>query len=905
MRPSTATLCAVLCFAVPLPTIYAQPQILSFEVLTPQVARYGMCELRADVTGPWTNPFDPDQADISAQFVGPSGRTVSVPAFWYQAYAEEALPGKIGQKVDFVKLYVTENDWPAGTKLELFVDDVTLLRPDGSEVAFDDMEQGDATRWGRAADVGWSTEIVHGGKRSLRFAPTLAGAGGWPGAVRALSKVDWSGYEGMALWVYPRGAATMAPVQLYFHDSVFGNSDIASWSSAGGTLQPGKWTRLVWRWKPPAPRMAFAPEGKPEWRVRFTPTEVGQWSVKLRADAEGKTVQSESRSFTVTSSDSPGFVRVSPDDPHYFQFDNGKAFFPIGHDVPWRLADVRAYFPKMAAAGENATYFILCPWDLSIEWPTLGQYDLERAAQLDRVFDAARENGIYIKLSFDIHDALRRDRMWAQNPYSVERGGPCAGPADYFTSDRAWDFYRKRARYIAARWGYSPNLMAWEPVAELDGGTELDGKPGWRYPDRPGSEGLSRDLARFLERLARYLKTVDPNDRLFTTSYGSDVSDPRHWALPQVQYIQIHCYNVPDIGLALGNWTRKLTSEFRKPMMVTEFGWDSREVDRSVDPEGVGLHNGIWATTTTGAAGAALNWWWERIDALDLYRQYPPLKAFVEGVDWPREGFAPVQAAVQAPPSKTFSDVFVPAATAFIATGPDEFAIGADGGVQGGQKPPGYLLARSRTEPRMLPRFVVDYPVDGRFGVQVAAVCPDARLEFTVDGKSVRTVELPSQDVPGKACTYEAQYKLWRCDYNETFWIPVSAGRHEIRLENSHPGISWIRMTGYRLTSYASYAPAQIRCTGLTGRRTTLLWLQNTSSIWVNAVNAGSPPPDVIEGAQVSLSGLADGPVNVLWWDTWKGQPIVSGPATVTAGRLTLAVPPMTRDVACKIVRAG
>ena len=877
------------------------PEIRSVRSLTPQVERFGRYEIAADIRGDWQNPFDPDQIDVSAEFTAPSGKHLHVPGFWSQDYTESPPATKARQHVDFATFFAYAADWRDGTQAELFMDDISLLDQDGAEVPLDDMETGDKPR-AEAVDgstLGFSSEVVHGGKRSLRFVPQLTGGQHWPAALYRPADADWSRYTGMVLWVYPRCQTPLGPLRAYYVDREWGKSRMVTWEPRNGTLQANRWNRLEWRWPKHWPPVNLQPRGTAGWRVRFTPAETGRYSVLLSArDRTGRSV-SRPVQFGVTPSRQHGFVRISKEDPHYFQFDDGSPFVPIGHDVPLGLPDVRECYPKMKSNGENATYFILCPYDLSFEWDKLGVYDLDRAARIDRVFEAARNNGIYLKLSFDVHDAWRASGWWAKSPYNAARGGPCGSPNDWYTSPKAWDYYRKRVRYIAARWGYSTNMMAWEPVAELDGATVLGGMEGWGYTRRAGGDTTSAMLAPFLRRLAGYLKTLDPYDRLFTTSFGGDTSDDNLWKLPEVQYTQIHCYDPADPSETLSRWARDLTSRYAKPMMVTEFGPGLDGPAPGVDPEGINLHNGIWGSLVGGSAGSALNWHWEFIDAFGWYSHFPPLRRFVTGINFPREGFRPADITVTTPEPGRTMDVLttITGLGGFGDVSIEEFPVRADGSSAAATPPPEFLLARDRSERRICPRFVVDFPRPWTFAVEVRKVCPAARLELSLDGALARAVDLPAQDVPGKSSTYDAQWKLWVCEYNEAFAIEVPAGRHEIQVANAASNGSWIQVQGYRLTRPE---PVSLRALGLTGRSAVLAWVHNPESMWYNW---NRPAPAPVTGAQLVLRGVPAGTMRVEWLDTWTGKTVRTGTVQTRAGVATLDVPPVTRDVALRLLR--
>jgi hypothetical protein len=441
--------------------------------------------------------------------------------------------------------------------------------------------------------------------------------------------------------------------------------------------------------------------------------------------------------------------------------------------------------------------------------------------------------------------------------------------------------------------------MAWEAFAENDGPTQLpDGSEGWGYPTKPCGEEVSRMLVQWLSDVGDFVHANDPYGRLFTASFGGDVSDPNVWALPQVRYTQIHHYNSIDTAPPIHDWCVKLTTEHAKPMMVTEFGWNTKAVDFTLDPTGICLHNGIWASALSGAAGGALNWWWNRIDALNLYPHFRALRDFVGGIDWPNEGFGQASCAVTPPVSDHFVPVTIQSRGPFASPPLPTFTVARDGTVNDPEMVPSHLLAPGRTEGSQPVVFRVDYPVAGTFGVHVDSVSPDACLDITLDGQPSLHRELPAENVPDKQCTFSQEYKVWQCRYDETFGIDVPGGRHEIRVTNSKPGFSWLRVTSYELTNYA---PPSLRVMGLTGKRLTLLWLQNSESTWGNDLLGRQP--HALRGAKLIVSGVREGGYVIEWWDTWEGKALERGTARPDDGTLQLDVPPVTRDVACRIAR--
>lgn len=93
----------------------------------------------------------------------------------------------------------------------------------------------------------------------------------------------------------------------------------------------------------------LTPDGPPHWMVRFTPQQVGQWELRLRAqDAKGSVTFPPSRAAPLTfqvegdSADAyrrRGFLRVSPTDHRYFEFQDGTPFVGVGFNFAFTTTE--------------------------------------------------------------------------------------------------------------------------------------------------------------------------------------------------------------------------------------------------------------------------------------------------------------------------------------------------------------------------------------------------------------------------------------------------------------------------------------------------------------------------------------------------------------------------------------
>ena len=369
------------------------------------------------------------------------------------------------------------------------------------------------------------------------------------------------------------------------------------------------------------------PRGEPGWRVRFTPDRPGQWIAQ--AVLEGPALQSDRLSIEVLDDPTAqGFVRVHPTNNHYFAFDNGETFYPVGINIGWGgehpLADYERWLDGLAANGGSIIRVWMASWSFGIEWNDtgLGNYTprLERAWQLDQVMRMAEERGIKVVLVLLNHGAFSEtvNPQWYENPFNLANGGILAKPEEFATHLEARRLFQQRLRYIAARWAASPSLMAWEWWNEED----------WT-PITP------QVLIPWIQEMTPVLRQYDPYHHLITTSFAQS-SVPEVANLPEIDFAQLHLYDATDPAFAFPDlyetWRAQIPD---KPILFGEFGNSAGLEDaRSTDQQGLHLHNSLWASTFAGYASTAMYWWWDLyVDPLALWPVYGSLNRFLSGED--------------------------------------------------------------------------------------------------------------------------------------------------------------------------------------------------------------------------------------------------------------------------------
>ena len=416
----------------------------------------------------------------------------------------------------------------------------------------------------------------------------------------------------------------------------------------------------------------LTPRGRPHWALRFTPAEAGPYTYTVTLNGKALPALSN-QTFLCVASGHTGFVRRSKADPRYFELSTGQFFYPIGmnlrspsdnrkpYDNSYALPEGKGtfiydeYYKKLTENGMNWARVWQCPWWCGLEWTRkwpgfhgLGRYNLESAWRFDYVLEQAARRGIYVQVCLTNHGQItierNIDRQWDSNPLNAELGedGPLRRAADFYTDARAKKLFRQRLRYIVARWGYSPNLMAWALFSEMEFTEAYWRDAGGRKDD----EGSVRCpvVAQWVGEMAAHLKSIDPFGHLVTTHFSHPWRGFDVWSRPELDLVQSNAYSAfqqlggdwddrssGDVARAVDRYYERYMERFNRPVLIAEFGghWMRNPADR-LDAE---LHAGTWAAVTSHLAGATGFWWWLHVHFTDQYHHYRAAARFVAGED--------------------------------------------------------------------------------------------------------------------------------------------------------------------------------------------------------------------------------------------------------------------------------
>jgi hypothetical protein len=361
--------------------------------------------------------------------------------------------------------------------------------------------------------------------------------------------------------------------------------------------------------------------GEPEWRVKFRPTQLGEYKVAIRAKINGASVSVPNTSYTVKEL-APEQVKIKGQN-----FVKGEEIFiPFAYNIAWanRYEEITKYerwFKAASANGINVARVWMASWSLGIEWNDTGLGDytkrLDRAWALDQVFRIAAKYGIGIDLVLINHGAFSESTNpeWFANPYNSQNGGPISNPGEFATNETARKFWEQRLRYITARWAAEPSMFTWEWWNEVN--------------FTPISGQILTDWIRWSNSL---LKRWDPYKTITTTSWGSGAS-LQDWSV--VDYAVTHVYDDKDPIKTLSAQASALRAAVPdKPILVGEMGSGTVTEDPFTDPYGLHLHNAHWAATFVGFGAPASYWWWDTyVDPLNLWSLTKGLSILLKGTN--------------------------------------------------------------------------------------------------------------------------------------------------------------------------------------------------------------------------------------------------------------------------------
>ncbi len=369
------------------------------------------------------------------------------------------------------------------------------------------------------------------------------------------------------------------------------------------------------------------------WKVRFTPNEIGLWRYKVVLKDQTGQTESQTYTFNCSSSNYHGWIKIAPN-KRYLMYDDGTPFYGIGHCRAWTATATP--FDTLKQHGMNMVLiWVGPPWVGMLENTSkgIGVYDQSICFTIENYINLAEQNDIHIILVLWPHDALRVPGVpWPNGNWSKNAYSQITTPEGFYqNTDVVWNYQKKLYRYFIARWGYSRSLAIWNIVSEINGTT--------------GYVIDSQSAEQWCNRVHQFFKQNDPYNK---PTCGSKSGD-QYWnnGYNIFDIAEMHTYkdrtNTNSVVDSIISYTRQMWSGFLKPNFIGEFGTDNQNL------QPLHLHNGIWAALSAGAAITPLDWndggsWGDMTD--DMLQNMKIFSNFVKDIDFVNNNFEPATVSV-------------------------------------------------------------------------------------------------------------------------------------------------------------------------------------------------------------------------------------------------------------------
>ena len=578
----------LLVLAIGLPATAAERQI-TVEPSAKQVKRFEKVEFTLQAATVGENPYDPAEIDLGLEFTAPSGKKVTVPAFYYQPYERRQMKqgGRKGEwlyptgpavwKVRFAPtevgtyMAVARLKDRAGASVSAPVTFTCVASADKGFVRVSArdpryLEFDDGTPF---FAVGQNVAFVKDSYDTVEMIRKL-GAGGANFARVWACGQDWAMAIEARKSAWGRSWSWNPPIAPMPDQTGKQCIKISGEAGAKATIQP-----------------CYAVALRPLARYRFSGAMQAEGGAGVAFDLGGR--------------------RTIEGKPQWTPF---QVEFAAAADQWWLsgptlqltaagTAHLKDFSLKEAAGGPELL------WEADVNRPVLGVYNQTDSLLLDKVLEAAEQAGVRLELT-----------MFTRDLYMSKLAKESSG--DY---DACIAYGKCLVRYYVARWGYSTHVAMWEYFNEMDPGKPTD---------------------RFYSELGEYLEQIDCNRHLRATStWSSPSKDSRH---PKLDTADLHYYMRPAdkelfkdaVAAVQARWKVMQQHVQGRPLVFAEFGladdkWGlAPEIGK--DREYAFLHNALWTSTLSGFASTVCPWWWEDIHKKDMYHHYRGVAAFVADI---------------------------------------------------------------------------------------------------------------------------------------------------------------------------------------------------------------------------------------------------------------------------------
>jgi len=354
-----------------------------------------------------------------------------------------------------------------------------------------------------------------------------------------------------------------------------------------------------------------------------------------------------------------GFIRVSSEDPRYFEYSDGSPYIPVGMNMispggryrnnpDSSLYDFGQWMKNISGNGGNFIRVWLSNnfWD--IEDQRAGEYREEKARRIDRMLEMAETSNLKVKMTLEHFRSLtlkENPQSWAvKSVYHTSDGGPLDSIRQYLTSVSGQKLFIGKLDFYQKRYGSNQVIFGWELWNEMNAMKGPEDSIFFAWNEMM----LDETKKRFPDNLVmQSLGSFD--DERVRPIYK------RMMLIPQNEIAQVHRYL--DLGAQMeeckmpmdiicSSAVEELISyNTGKPVILAETGAvEPRHSGPSkfyqVDTTGMLLHDILFAPFFSGSAGAGMSWHWDSyVERNDLWYHFKRFSEAVANINPVKEKF--------------------------------------------------------------------------------------------------------------------------------------------------------------------------------------------------------------------------------------------------------------------------
>jgi PKD repeat protein len=366
------------------------------------------------------------------------------------------------------------------------------------------------------------------------------------------------------------------------------------------------------------------------WAVRFSSPQVGTHKVVLKLTDKNGISSSSSYTLEVKQATQKGVIGMDANNIQHYRHQTGEPFYPLGINVAWNTtSNYTTIINNLSDANANLVRYWQVPFNRqALEWKKdgytggIGVYSQQAAAMQDSMINLAMAKNIRLQLVLFQHGMFSENvnSNWADNPYNVALGGPLNKAEEFFYNESVKRNTKKLLRYIIARWGYSPNVFAWELFNEVQ----------YTGVNNAQTATWKSGVLTWHDEMGKYIKSIDAFKHIVTTSADDNqcISMDRLLGLDVVQY---HLYNT-KLLLTQNAQDKKFKDVLIRTGVINgEYGEDVNTAKVPFEKQRISIWTGIMSQVPH------LMWLWDDYTNPDWANLFKHPAAFVKGKDFVKE----------------------------------------------------------------------------------------------------------------------------------------------------------------------------------------------------------------------------------------------------------------------------